>query len=123
MGHALDNTMQDILIRYKKMQGYNALWQPGVDHAAIATESKVVAKLKSEGINKYEVIDIETGEAVQKMEYDNFVRYPIPKEKLGKHKLKAVDGSLEEIVLDYQVQFVGGNLTKEQVSIEDLIIK
>ena len=37
MGHALDNTMQDILIRYKRMQGYNALWQPGTDHAAIAT--------------------------------------------------------------------------------------
>ena len=42
MGHALDNTMQDILIRYKRMQGYNALWQPGTDHAAIATEVKVI---------------------------------------------------------------------------------
>ena len=45
MGHALDNTMQDILIRYKKMQGYNALWQPGTDHAAIATEVKVIQNL------------------------------------------------------------------------------
>ena len=52
MGHALDNTMQDILIRYKRMQGYNALWQPGTDHAAIATEVKVINKLKEEGINK-----------------------------------------------------------------------
>ena len=52
MGHALDNTMQDILIRYKRMQGYNALWQPGTDHAAIATEVKVIDKLKKEGINK-----------------------------------------------------------------------
>ena len=52
MGHALDNTMQDILIRYKRMQGYSALWQPGTDHAAIATEVKVIDKLKSEGIQK-----------------------------------------------------------------------
>ena len=52
MGHALDNTMQDILIRYKRMQGYEALWQPGTDHAAIATEVKVMDKLKSEGIEK-----------------------------------------------------------------------
>ena len=52
MGHALDETIQDLLIRYKRMQGYNALWVPGTDHAAIATEAKVVAKLKEEGINK-----------------------------------------------------------------------
>ena len=52
MGHALDNTMQDILIRYKRMQGYNALWQPGTDHAAIATEVKVIAALKEQGIEK-----------------------------------------------------------------------
>ena len=52
MGHALDNTLQDILIRYKRMQGYEALWQPGTDHAAIATEVKIIAKLKSEGIEK-----------------------------------------------------------------------
>ena len=52
MGHALDNTMQDILIRYKRMQGYSALWQPGTDHAAIATEVKVINSLKEKGINK-----------------------------------------------------------------------
>ena len=52
MGHALDNTMQDILIRYKRMQGYNALWQPGTDHAAIATEVKVIDSLKKQGIDK-----------------------------------------------------------------------
>ena len=52
MGHALDNTMQDILIRYKRMQGYNALWQPGTDHASIATEVKIIEKLKEEGISK-----------------------------------------------------------------------
>ena len=52
MGHALDNTMQDILIRYKRMQGYNALWQPGTDHASIATEVKIIEKLKEEGVSK-----------------------------------------------------------------------
>ncbi len=52
MGHALDNTMQDILIRFKRMQGYNALWQPGTDHASIATEVKIIETLKSQGIDK-----------------------------------------------------------------------
>ncbi|MGL4799216.1 MAG: valine--tRNA ligase [Cellulosilyticaceae bacterium] len=52
MGHALDNTLQDILIRFKRMQGYNALWMPGTDHASIATEVKIVEKLLSEGIRK-----------------------------------------------------------------------
>ena len=55
MGHALDNTLQDILIRWKRMQGYNALWQPGTDHASIATELKVIAKLAEEGINKQDL--------------------------------------------------------------------
>jgi len=52
MGHALDNTMQDILIRFKRMQGFNALWQPGTDHAAIATEVKIIEHLKTQGIDK-----------------------------------------------------------------------
>ena len=55
MGHALDNTMQDILIRFKRMQGYNALWQPGTDHASIATEVKIIEKLKEEGIDKHDL--------------------------------------------------------------------
>lgn len=55
MGHALDNTMQDILIRFKRMQGYNALWQPGTDHASIATEIKIIEKLKEEGIDKHDL--------------------------------------------------------------------
>ncbi len=55
MGHALDNTMQDILIRYKRMQGYNALWQPGTDHASIATEVRVMEALKEQGICKEEL--------------------------------------------------------------------
>lgn len=52
MGHALDETLQDILIRYKRMQGFNTLWVPGTDHASIATEAKIVEKLKVEGITK-----------------------------------------------------------------------
>ncbi|MCR4585385.1 MAG: valine--tRNA ligase [Lachnospiraceae bacterium] len=52
MGHALDETMQDILIRFKRMQGYNALWQPGTDHASIATEVRIINTLKEEGITK-----------------------------------------------------------------------
>ena len=55
MGHALDETMQDILIRFKKMQGYNTLWQPGTDHASIATEVKIIEALKEEGIEKEEL--------------------------------------------------------------------
>ena len=52
MGHALNNTLQDIIIRQKRMQGYNALWQPGTDHASIATEVKIINELKKEGISK-----------------------------------------------------------------------
>ncbi len=55
MGHALDNTLQDILIRWKRMQGYSTLWQPGTDHAAIATEVKVTNMLKDRGIDKHEI--------------------------------------------------------------------
>ena len=55
LGHAWDVTLQDIIIRYKRMEGYDCLWLPGMDHAAIATEAKVVARLKENGRNKYEV--------------------------------------------------------------------
>ena len=54
LGHAWDATLQDIIIRYKKMEGFDTLWLPGMDHAAIATEAKVVKRLKDKGINKYE---------------------------------------------------------------------
>ena len=60
MGHALDNTMQDILIRFKRMQGYNALWQPGTDHASIATEVKIrkleklLAKAREQGLGMHD---------------------------------------------------------------------
>ncbi len=55
MGHALDNTLQDILIRYKRMQGFNALWVPGTDHASIATEAKIVESMRAEGITKEDI--------------------------------------------------------------------
>ena len=55
MGHALDNTLQDILVRYKRMQGYETLWVPGTDHASIATEAKIVEKMREEGITKEEI--------------------------------------------------------------------
>ena len=54
LGHAYDTAIQDVIIRYKRMQGFDALWLPGTDHAAIATEAKVVKKLKDQGIDKYE---------------------------------------------------------------------
>ena len=55
LGHAWDTALQDIIIRFKRMQGYDCLWLPGTDHAAIATEAKVVNRLKDNGINKYEL--------------------------------------------------------------------
>jgi len=55
LGHAWNTTLQDIMIRYKKLDGYDTLWLPGMDHAAIATEARVVARLKDNGINKYEL--------------------------------------------------------------------
>ena len=55
MGHALDETIQDILIRFKRMQGYSALWLPGTDHASIATEAKIVEAMKKEGLTKEDV--------------------------------------------------------------------
>ena len=86
MGHALDGTIQDILIRFKRMQGYNTLWLPGSDHASISTEMKVVQKLKEEGNNiyiitaRYEQDGIESVEGLteewlkkNKIEYDRLL--------------------------------------------------
>ena len=55
LGHAWDNTLQDILVRYKRLQGYDVLWVPGMDHAGIATQAKVDARLKDEGISRYDI--------------------------------------------------------------------
>lgn len=55
MGHALDETLQDILIRWRRMQGYSALWLPGTDHASIATEAKIVEAMRKEGITKEDI--------------------------------------------------------------------
>ena len=55
MGHGMDNTLQDIIVRYKRMQGFEALWVPGIDHASIATEAKIVEQMRKEGITKEEI--------------------------------------------------------------------
>ncbi|WP_288908995.1 valine--tRNA ligase [uncultured Megamonas sp.] len=55
MGHAMDNTLQDILIRFRRMQGYNTLWMPGTDHAGIATQAKVDAQLREQGVSRYDI--------------------------------------------------------------------
>ena len=55
LGHAWDTTLQDMIIRYKRMQGYDALWLPGMDHAGIATQAKVEARLREEGISRYDL--------------------------------------------------------------------
>ncbi len=55
MGHALDETLQDILIRWKRMSGYSTLWLPGTDHASIATEAKIVAQMREEGVTKEDI--------------------------------------------------------------------
>ncbi|SEN01296.1 valyl-tRNA synthetase [Lihuaxuella thermophila] len=55
IGHALNNTLQDILIRWKRMQGYDALWLPGMDHAGIATQARVEAKLREQGISRHDL--------------------------------------------------------------------
>src|SRR5215217_9072463 len=55
MGHALNNTLQDVLIRYKRLRGFNTLWQPGVDHAGIATQSVVERTLQKEGVSKHDL--------------------------------------------------------------------
>ncbi len=55
MGHALDNTLQDILTRWRRMQGYNTLWLPGTDHAGIATQARVEEQLAGEGVSRYDL--------------------------------------------------------------------
>ena len=55
MGHALDETIQDVIIRFKRMQGYSALWLPGTDHASIATEVKIVEQMKADGVTKADI--------------------------------------------------------------------
>ena len=96
LGHAWDTTLQDIIIRYKKMDGYDALWLPGMDHAAIATEVKVVDRLKSQGINKRDLgRDGFLGKAWEwKEEYAKAIR-----EQWGKLGL-ALDYSRERFTLD-----------------------
>ncbi|MDY0010706.1 MAG: class I tRNA ligase family protein, partial [Candidatus Izemoplasmatales bacterium] len=76
LGHTWDNTLQDMIIRRKRMQGYDALYLPGMDHAGIATQAKVDAKLKEQGINRYDLSREEYLEVAWqwKEEYSNFIR-------------------------------------------------
>jgi len=86
-------------------------------------EYLIELSVETEGINPYALYDVETNQFVKMFEYDNLIRYNIPKDKLGKWKLDCRENDIENLILDYKVRFVGGDLTKEQVSIEELIIK
>ena len=67
LGHAWDTTMQDMIIRYKRMQGYDALWLPGMDHAGLATQAKVEARLREQGISRYD-LGIKSGNGKKNMQ-------------------------------------------------------
>ncbi|QDP40754.1 valine--tRNA ligase [Radiobacillus deserti] len=96
IGHALDLTLQDIITRYKRMQGYDVLWLPGMDHAGIATQAKVEAKLREQGENKYDLGREKFVERVWdwKEEYADFIRQQWAKLGLG------LDYSRERFTLD-----------------------
>ena len=76
LGHAWDTTLQDIIIRRKRMQGYDALWLPGMDHAGIATQAKIDAKLKAQGVSRYDIGREKFLEVAWewKKEYADFIR-------------------------------------------------
>ena len=97
----------------------------GFDRVTAIADDEYLLEIQvnTEGINEYEVIDIDSGEIIQEMEYDNLIRYTIPKEMLTKYKLRAVNGNLNDIILDYKIRYVGGSLNKEQVNLDELIIK
>ncbi len=76
----------------------------------------------TEGLNNYDVIDIETGKNVGKYEYDNVIRYSIPKEKIGKFLLDGRKNNLKNLVLDYKVRYVGGQLSKDEIKLDDLLL-
>ena len=86
-------------------------------------EYLIEIRVDSEGINEYEIIDVDSKEVIQEMEYDNCIRYTIPKEMLGKYKLQAVKENLKDIILDYKIQYIGGSLEKEKLNVEELIVK
>lgn len=86
-------------------------------------EYLIEIRVDSEGINEYEIIDVDSKEVIQEMEYDNCIRYTIPKEMLGKYKLQAVKENLKDIILDYKIQYIGGSLEKGKLNVEELIVK
>ena len=117
------------------MKIYNKLVRDNIPEIMIKNGAKPVTRILSddeylielsvetEGINPYALYDVETNQFVKMFEYDNLIRFNIPKDKLGKWKLDCRENDIENLILDYQVRFVGGDLTKEQVNIEELIIK
>ena len=96
MGHALDNTLQDILTRWKRMQGYRSLWLPGTDHASIATEVKVVDKLRDEGIKKEDITRNEFLEKAWEWKEEYGTRIINQLKKMG----SSCDWSRERFTLD-----------------------
>lgn len=115
MGHMLNNTIQDILIRRARLQGYNACWVPGTDHASIATEAKVVAKLKAEGINKADITRDEFLKHAWEWtdQYGGTILEQL--KKLGascdwKRTSFTLDGSMSESVLDVFVDLYNKGL-------------
>ncbi|PUU95153.1 class I tRNA ligase family protein, partial [Halanaerobium sp.] len=96
MGHALDNTLQDILTRWKRMQGYRSLWLPGTDHASIATEVKVVDKMREEGIEKEDMTRNEFLEKAWEWKEEYGTRITNQLKKMG----SSCDWSRERFTLD-----------------------
>lgn len=96
----------------------------GFDKVTAIGDNEYLIELEvyTEGINPYFVIEKETGIQVHMMEYDNHIRYTIPKDKLKSYVLNCKDNGLENKILDYKVRYIGGELNKEDVKIEDLII-
>ncbi|KXS49830.1 MAG: valyl-tRNA synthetase, partial [Halanaerobium sp. T82-1] len=96
MGHALDNTLQDILTRWKRMQGYRSLWLPGTDHASIATEVKVVDKMREEGVEKEDMTRNEFLEKAWEWKEEYGTRITNQLKKMG----SSCDWSRERFTLD-----------------------
>ena len=99
MGHALDNTLQDILIRYHRMAGYDTLWLPGTDHASIATEAKIVETMRKEGITKeeYEKINLDAQAEFIKISQNETIKNYL-EAKLPIYDLEELWGEVQDMI-------------------------
>lgn len=89
---------------------------------AISDEDYLIEiEVDTEGINPYYVIDEQTGNNIYTMEYDNFIRYTVPKEKFGEYLLDCTENNLANKIIDYQVRYIGGEMSQEEINLEDLI--